>query len=203
MIVKTIEYYNDNASAFYHRTINADVSSSYRQFLNYLPKQAHILDAGCGVGRDIKYFLSQECQITAFDAAKEMVALATKETGIKVIHATFQDMDFDQVFDGVWAQASLLHVPYDETLNVYKMIHRSLKPNGIFYASYKYGDGFMATKDRDFYNMDETAVKPYFKDLFEVLKIWPEKDSRGQADQNNNIMWLNFIVRKLPKKLEL
>lgn len=201
--MKTVEYYNDNAPAFYDRTINNDISYSYNQFLKYLPKKAHILDAGCGVGRDIKYFLSQGCQITAFDASKKMVELASKETGIKVIHSTFQDMDFDQVFDGVWAQASLLHVPYDETLSVYKMIHRSLKPNGIFYASYKYGDGFMATKDRDFYNMDEDEVKPYFKDLFEILEIWQEKDSRGQIDQNNKTMWLNFIVRKLPKKLEL
>ncbi|MGX8189798.1 hypothetical protein [Rickettsia conorii] len=49
-----------------------------------------------------------------------MVKLATKETRIDVLHSTLQDIDFKELFDGVWAQATLLHVPYNETINVYK-----------------------------------------------------------------------------------
>ena len=124
-IMKNIQYYNNNAQEFYSRTINADLSDNYKAFTNYLPEQAHILDAGCGVGRDTKYFLSQRYQVTAFDGSTEMVKLATKETGIDVLHSTFQDIDFKESFDGVWAQATLLHVPYNETINVYKkfMLH--------------------------------------------------------------------------------
>lgn len=48
-------------------------------------------------------------------------------------------MDFDNIFDGVLAQASLLHVPYSETKDIYKKIHRALKPDGIFYACYIMG----------------------------------------------------------------
>ncbi|MFP3012831.1 MAG: hypothetical protein ACEY3D_08045 [Rickettsia sp.] len=46
-----------------------------------------------------------------------MVKLATKETGINVLHSTFQDIDFKESFDGVWAQATLLHVPYNRPLS--------------------------------------------------------------------------------------
>ncbi|WP_392505904.1 hypothetical protein ACE5D9_05810 [Rickettsia sp. 2024-CO-Wats] len=54
-----------------------------------------------------------------------MFKLATKATGIDVLHSIFQDIDFKESFDGVWAQATLLHVPYNETINVYKkfMLH--------------------------------------------------------------------------------
>ncbi|MGN7619895.1 class I SAM-dependent methyltransferase [Rickettsia amblyommatis] len=110
-MMKNIQYYNNNAQEFYSRTINADLSDNYKAFTSYLPEQAHILDAGCGVGRDTKYFLSQRYQVTAFDGSTEMVKLATKETGIDVLHSTFQDIDFKESFDGVWAQATLLHVP--------------------------------------------------------------------------------------------
>ncbi|MCC8407156.1 MAG: class I SAM-dependent methyltransferase [Rickettsia endosymbiont of Ecitomorpha arachnoides] len=60
--MKNIQYYDNNAQLFYDRTINADLSDNYKEFISYLPKQAHILDAGCGVGRDSKYFLSQGYQ---------------------------------------------------------------------------------------------------------------------------------------------
>ncbi|MFV9835043.1 MAG: class I SAM-dependent methyltransferase [Rickettsia aeschlimannii] len=101
IVGKNIQYYNNNAQEFYSRTINADLSDSYKAFTSYLPEQAHILDAGCGVGRDTKYFLSQGYQVTAFDGSTEMVKLATKETGIDVLHSTFQDIDFKESFDGV------------------------------------------------------------------------------------------------------
>ncbi|XVN43772.1 MAG: hypothetical protein RCG16_05570 [Rickettsia hoogstraalii] len=54
--MKNIQYYNNNAQEFYNRTINADLSDNYKEFISYLPNKAHILDAGCGVGRDTKYF---------------------------------------------------------------------------------------------------------------------------------------------------
>ncbi|BDU60079.1 hypothetical protein FLA4_04890 [Candidatus Rickettsia kotlanii] len=87
--MQNIQYYNNNVQEFYNRTINADLSDNYKAFISYLPEQAHILDAGCRVGCDIKYFLSQRYQVTAFDGSTEMVKLATKVTGIDVLHFTF------------------------------------------------------------------------------------------------------------------
>src|SRR5205814_1660559 len=123
--MKTIQYYNTHAEAFYDRTINTDISDSYKAFLKYLPEKCHILDAGCGVGRDAKYFLSQGYFVTALDASEKMVEFASKETGLDVVHNTFQNFNYDQVFDGIWAQASLLHIPYDETKSIYEKIHRA------------------------------------------------------------------------------
>lgn len=135
--MKTINYYNNNAQSFYRRTIGAELSESYDAFLKYLPYKAHILDAGCGVGRDSKYFFNKGYSVTAFDASREMVALASQETGLNVLHLCFEDLVFQNEFDGVWAQASLLHIPYHETRVVYEKIYRALKPQGFFFASYK------------------------------------------------------------------
>ncbi|MCE2717042.1 MAG: class I SAM-dependent methyltransferase [Pseudomonadota bacterium] len=136
--MSTLSYYNAKALDFYDRTINTDMSHVYKKFLQHLPKGAHILDAGCGSGRDSKYFLSKGYEITAFDGSQEMVLLAEKELGKSVLHMLFQDLNFEEKFDGVWACASLLHIPYEETKDVYKRIHNALKPNGVFYASYKH-----------------------------------------------------------------
>ncbi len=194
--MKTIDFYNKNAKSFYDRTVGIDLSETYDRFLAYLPTQSHILDAGCGTGRDSKYFLSKGHSVMAFDASQEMCTLASKETGLSVQHLTFQDMSFNQEFEGVWANASLLHLPYGETKEVYRKIHEALLPNGIFYGCYKYGDDYMPTPEREFWNMNETTILPYFEELFEVIEIWKEKDARSSISPSPDQAWLHFIVRK-------
>ena len=194
--MSTISYYNKNAQSFYDRTIGTDMSHIQTKFLSFLPSKAHILDAGCGVGRDSKYFLHQSYEITAFDASSEMVKYATKELDKQVLHLRFQDLNFEKKFDGVWANASLLHVPYQETRDICTRIYNALKPWGIFYASYKYGDGHMSVEGREFYNMTEVTILPYLKDLFEIIKISQTADTRSQVVPSPNKSWLNFIVRK-------
>jgi len=197
LMSKTIRYYNNNAQTFYERTINVDLSNSYESFLKHLPEKSHILDAGCGSGRDSKYFLGRGYAVTAFDASEEMVKIASKETSLNVMHLTFQEMIFDEVFEGVWAQASLLHVPYQETREVYEKIYHSLKPGGIFYASYKYGQDYMTTLERDFYNMNEEKVSLYFDGIFDVHEIWVEQDTRSKVSPSLEAMWLNFVTKKV------
>ena len=120
--MKTTDYYNNHSRAFYDRTINADIADIYERFFNYLPERATLLDAGFGVGRDTKHFLSKGHAVSAFDASQKMVELACRETGVDVMHATFQELNFEGIFDGVWAQASLLHIPYERTREIYKKI---------------------------------------------------------------------------------
>lgn len=193
---KTIEYYNNHAQAFYERTIEADLSASYHRFLKHITPQATILDAGCGVGRDSKYFLDLGYSVTAFDASQEMVTRASQETGLDVTLLTFQEMQFEQQFNAVWAQASLIHVPYNETKTVFKLIHQALKPAGIFYGSYKYGTTHMPTAEREFWNMDEKSILPYLEGLFDVVEIWTERDTRSRVAPSPDGMWLHCIVRK-------
>lgn len=194
--MNSIAYYNDNAQSFYDRTINTDMSHFHAKFLNLLPRNAHILDAGCGVGRDSKFFLSQGHEVTAFDASSEMVKYSTKELGKQTLLLKFQDLNSKQEFDGVWANASLIHVPHQETKDVHTRIYTALKPRGIFYGSYKYGNGHMSVEGREFYNMTEMSILPYLESLFEVIEISRTADTRSQVASSPDKAWLNFIVRK-------
>ena len=77
----SIGYYNNNSKDFFNRTINADVQDLYQKFLKHVPDQGRILDAGCGVGRDSKFFLSNGYEVLSFDGSLEMVKLTSNLLG--------------------------------------------------------------------------------------------------------------------------
>src|ERR1700722_11012477 len=115
---QTIDFYNQNADHFFPRFLGAYTAHLYDRFLSLLPETAHILDAGCGAGRDSKYFLDQGYQVTAFDAAEALVKRARDHTNHPILHMTFNEITLQNEFDGIWAMASLLHLNRQECLEV-------------------------------------------------------------------------------------
>ena len=110
---RTLAFYEHNAEQFYEGTVNINMTVLYRSFVEYMPPYAHILDAGCGSGRDALYFAERGYRVTAFDYAPSLVRMASKLTGQEVLELSFQELDFDNQFDGDWACSSLIHVPLD------------------------------------------------------------------------------------------
>lgn len=185
-----MNYYDKNAQEFFDGTVNADMSSHHEEFLSRLPENAHILDAGCGSGRDTLKFKSLGYEVTAIDGSEEMCRLASEYAGQEVLHMQFQDIDFNDEFDGIWASASLLHVPSAEIDMVLDKLKKSLKENGVFYASFKYGDFEGERNGRYFNDLTEESVIDLFSD-FEVIKTWITSDSRpGREDEK----WVNILV---------
>lgn len=191
--MSSTDYYNNHAEDFYRCTIGLDMSSIYEKFLSYLPSRAKILDAGCGVGRDSRYFQNLGHEVVAFDAALEMVKRSSQILDQPVLHLRFEDIAFSQEFDGVWACASLLHVAYEDTPTIFTKIHQALKPDGIFYASYKYGHEKRVDGERTFYNMDEKKIASYWDPLFETFAFWK---TQAQPTQIRPDDWLNCLGRK-------
>ena len=121
-----------------------------------------------------------------------MVKLAQKELGNDaVFQTTFQELMYHEIFDGIWANASLLHVPYGEMREVYKRFWQALKPGGILYASYQYGSTYRFHDNRDFYDMNETTIVPYLEGLFEIIELRKTSDARSM-----DRVWLNLVARK-------
>lgn len=193
---KTLNYYNESAHTFVQGTVDADLSKLHQRFLDYLPPRAHILDLGCGSGRDAKAFLDLDYQVTAIDGSKACCEMAEAYIGQAVLCQTFDELDFDQVFDGVWACASLLHVPYEKLTDVFRKIARVLKPGGILYASFKYGDFEGERKGRYFTDLDEERLAALLESIegLEVVETFVTEDVR---DERKGEKWLNVIgVRK-------
>lgn len=107
----TIAYYDDNVEAFFSDTADVDMSALHRLFLQGLPDGGLILDAGCGSGRDSKAFLGLHYRIRAFDASPKLARKASEHIGQAVSVQTFDDICEVACYDGVWACASLLHLP--------------------------------------------------------------------------------------------
>ncbi|MCU6673809.1 class I SAM-dependent methyltransferase [Leclercia adecarboxylata] len=190
----TLKYYQDNAQTFFDGTVNVDMSSLYEAFTRHLAPGARVLDAGCGSGRDAKAFLEMGYQVEAFDASPAMVALAQEHTRLPVKVMTFADVDWKEEFDGIWCCASLLHVPAVELPGVMRRLADALKPGGVWYVSFKYGDGEREVDGRRFTDMDEVRLQGTLKALafINIESVWKTRDKRPGRDE----VWLNGVLQK-------
>lgn len=188
-----MNYYDENAQEFFDGTVDADMSQHYDEFLKLIPENGCILDAGCGSGRDTKNFKLLGYNIVAIDGSVEMCKIASKFTGVNVKHMQFQNITFVDVFDGIWASASLLHVPSDELDSVLSKLKCSLKNSGVFYASFKLGEFEGLRNGRFFNDFTEISARELFeRNSFEVIKTWQTLDSRPERDDK----WVNILVKK-------
>ena len=89
---KTINYYNKYTKSFIQTTRSVDFTNIQNKFLSYLPSGASILDFGCGSGRDTKYFIKRNYNVTAIDGSEEICKEASKYTGIKVKQMLFEEL---------------------------------------------------------------------------------------------------------------
>ena len=121
-IDKTLKYYNKNAQSFASGTVSVKFTEVQDKFLEKLNPDAYILDFGCGAGRDTKYFLSRGYQIDAIDGSEQLCRIASKYTGIKVRQMLFQELDEKEKYDGIWACASILHLPKKQMREVEKYV---------------------------------------------------------------------------------
>ena len=191
---KNIEYYNENAESFFAGTVNADMSLWRDKFESFIPDGGRILDAGCGSGRDSKAFRQHGFSIVAFDASREMCKRASEFLGENVWQMRFDEMSFDEEFDGVWACASLLHVPADDINLIMKKLHKALKPQGKAYVSFKYGEGTVMRGERTFCDFTEETVETLLDEAgFEMIEVGITSDIRPDRGDEK---WVNAIVRK-------
>lgn len=143
----TLQFYRRHAEAYAGREITSRQARLSRFLLLLLPGAA-ILELGCGAGGDSAEMLARGFDIRPTDGSPELAAVASRRLGRPVETLLFQDLDQVEAYDGVWANACLLHVPRDELAQVLTLIWRALKPGGHFYASFKTGE----TEGRDTLN---------------------------------------------------
>ena len=155
----SIGFYEDSAEWFFGRTVNVDMSATQNRFLGYLKPGAAVLDAGCGSGRDAKVFKDLGFNVTAMEAAPSLAALAQAHIGSPVEVKTFDQITWRDRFDGVWACASLLHVPAEDLPVVLGKLHDAMVPGGILWASFKLGTEERIEADRHFTDCDEEQMR--------------------------------------------
>jgi SAM-dependent methyltransferase len=190
----TLQFYRHNAEA-YAGWAKAP-STRLRGFLALLPPGAVILELGCGAGNHSAVMLAEGFSVRATDGSPEMAEIASRRLGHPVEAMLFDELDADQAYDGVWASACLLHAPRDELAGILARIHRALKPSGVFYASYKIGDGDGRDSLGRYYNYPSPE---WLEATYAGAGPWITLSSDTNVIQSFNqtpANMLNLVVRK-------
>ena len=135
---RTLAHYEQRAEDFFAGTREHDVSQNINALLRYIEAEAPftILDFGCGPGRDLKVFRELGHIAVGLEGAASFVEMARAYSDCEVWQQDFLKLDLPHdYFDGVYANASLFHVPSQALPHVLKQLHATLKPNGVFFSS--------------------------------------------------------------------
>lgn len=137
----TIAVYDARARDYAKLEPSNTPSDTLAAFIAALPHGARVLDLGCGPGTSARHMVQAGCVVDAVDASVEMIRLASEIDGVIARVATFDDISGRAVYDGVWANFSLLHAARGDMPRHLAAIHASLRPGGLFHIAVKEGTG--------------------------------------------------------------
>lgn len=190
----TFEFYQRKAP---HFSLNPALGHSRHldAFLDLLEPAAHVLELGCGTGRDAAHIRKRGFDIDATDGVPAMVAKANERHDIGVRLMRFDELDAEAIYDGVWAHASLLHCPRALLPDVLTRIHTALRPDGYHYASFKLGTG----EGRDLlgrlhnFPSSDWLLNAYKAAGFDLIA---HVEFQAKASDGTQRDWLAITVRK-------
>ncbi len=138
---ETLRVYDEMAGKYASVTADAVSDPLLATFIGALPHGAHVLDLGCGPGIIAAHMAGSGLRVTATDASAEMVALSGGAPGVTARLASFDEITGDDLYDGIWANFSLLHAPRTDMPRHLSALHMALKPGGLFHIAVKSGTG--------------------------------------------------------------
>ncbi len=198
----TLGHYDANATSFWEGTKDHDVTQNYQAFLSQLPaaQTLDILDFGCGPGRDLGYFSAIGHRPVGLDGSAAFCSMARTNTGCQVLHQQFLSLALPvQGFDGVFANASLFHVPGQELPRVLQELHRALRPGGILFSSNPRGSSEGWSGERYGHFIEFEASNVFLEAAgFTVLDHYYRPWGRPRAAQP----WLAIVAQKSSLKHE-
>jgi SAM-dependent methyltransferase len=135
---KTLEHYNKHAAEFWAGTRDHDVRQNIEALLRHIrgAPPLRILDLGCGPGRDLSAFRALGHAPIGLEGSARLAVMAREHSGCEVWEQDFLALNLPSSrFDGIFANASLFHVPRQELPRVLNELHAALKPDGVLFTS--------------------------------------------------------------------
>jgi len=208
LLKKTISTYNSTAADYAEKTDKLLPRERLNEFINYMGRSfGQVMDLGCGPGRDARYLDSKGFQVIGVDLSSELLNIAKK----RVPKGLFYNLDISgplstdwmEKFEGVWASASLVHVPLERLSSSIGQVRDVLVPDGIFYAKVMEGDcseirvskryGSTSENGEKFwqYFSEDTFTKTLLCTGFDLLKVY-----RLNNEFSLEHPWMEFFARK-------
>ncbi len=196
LAARTLAHYDATAASFWEGTRSHDVSQNYAALLGAIEGAPPftLLDLGCGPGRDLAHFRSLGHEAVGLDGSARFVEMARAATGCEVMHQDFLHLSLpDARFNGIFANASLFHVPTQELGRVLATLRRSLVPRGVLFSSNPRGDdteGFSGERYGAFHTIEAWRAHLTAAGFSEVTHYYrPEGTPRSEQ------RWLASVWR--------
>ncbi len=191
----TLDYYDRHKAEYVQMSSGADMSAVRKEFMDLVPVGGRILDCGCGSGRDTLAFSEAGYRVVPMDGSEEMCRATFELTGIKPLHMLFSEMDLKEEFDGIWACASLLHVPKRELPDILQKLSKAAKKQAVLYMSFRYGtfEGILTERYYSYYTENEIIQLLNETGNWKYLKHNITGDS---LQRSPDLKWLNVFCFK-------
>lgn len=191
-------WYTHHASDFIAATAHLDLSALYERFLPLVPPGGRLLDFGCGAGRDSLVFAQAGFDVLALDPCEAFVAhvktLSELTSGLQARLGSVEALEPTERFDGIWACASLLHLPEAELPGVLARLTQALNPGGVLYASFKRGQFSGERNGRYFTDLEPEVAEELVSQTpgLALKEIWLTEDLRPERGES----WVNILAQK-------
>lgn len=195
---QTLDHYNQRADAFWEGTRDHDVRQNIDALLTHLhgTPPFTLLDFGCGPGRDLKTFHDLGHRAIGLDGSHRFVEMAQAHSGCEVWQQDFLTLKLpNQFFDGIYANASLFHLPSQELPRILRQLREALKPNGVLFASNPRGqnqEGWQAGRYGSYYDWESWSRVVTAAGFIELTHYY-RPDGKPRDEQP----WLASVWRRV------
>jgi SAM-dependent methyltransferase len=192
---RTLAFYEREAAG-YARQARGGAHPGLAEFLQRLAPGARILELGCGAGVDAEAMLAAGFDVEPTDGSPALAAEAGRRLGRPVRVMLFEDLEEVEAYDAVWASASLLHVPQERLSGVLARVWRALRPGGLFYASFKAGQGGGRDRLGRYFNFPaQTSLEQAYRQAgrWSDLRL---RAARGGGYDGVERTWLDCLAAK-------
>ncbi len=199
IIKKTIDIYNKYAKRYHFYNQHKLLQFELNEFISMLPKNANVLDAGCGTGRDAKYLSDEGCNVTGIDISEGMLKVARANTK----EVTFKKMDIldlkfpEEEFDGIISIVTLLDIPKKNLNKVLENFHKVLKKKGVIFMTLREGDGEEIIKDKKYDNKQRFFSFYQKEEIENALKKHKFKIIKSDFDVGSRKKYIQIFCQKI------
>lgn len=192
---QTLDVYARRAADYEQRFATDRPGRHLSRFISSLPDNARVLDLGCGTGRSAWFMQDAGCRVDAWDASPEMASLGNRTFGLAIEIRDFASLSASALYDGIFANFSLLHAPKSEMPDHLRQISRALKPGGILHIGLKTGDGEARDKLGRYYAYYQPAE---IADVLQAAGLVVETSELGAEEGLDGVIapWIVLTARK-------
>lgn len=195
----TKESYDEHAQAYdsFTQIFRGKLKKWIDEFVRECRK-GKVLDVGCGSGRDARYLINKGFQVVGVDVSEKLIEIARKKaTGATFFVMDFEDMAFpEKHFAGIWANASLFHVPKARLLSILKKLRTFLIDNGLLFVNFRIGEGEQLVKEKRGEEMERFIAFYQPRELEFLLRNAGFHGIEKDLDRIETGSWVSFFARR-------